>query len=111
MNWPVHKAGDLFDIQLGKMLSEKARAGVQSPYLANFNVRWGRFDLSTLNEMAFSDSDREKFSIQQEDLLMCEGGEIGRCAVWTDRLSSLFYQKALHRLRPRDERINPHFMC
>ena len=106
MNWPKRLAGDLFDIQLGKMLSEKARTGMQRPYLANFNVRWGRFDLSDLNQMAFSEREQEKFSIQPNDLLMCEGGEIGRCAVWTDQSCSLFYQKALHRLRARDERIN-----
>ncbi|MHB1281048.1 MAG: restriction endonuclease subunit S, partial [Acidithiobacillus sp.] len=110
MNWPKRLAGDLFDIQLGKMLSEKARTGMQRPYLANFNVRWGRFDLSDLNQMAFSEREQEKFSIQPNDLLMCEGGEIGRCAVWTDQSCSLFYQKALHRLRARDERINPYFM-
>lgn len=110
MRWPLHKAGELFHIQLGKMLSEKARVGAQLPYLANFNVRWGRFDLSTLNQMAFSDTERERFSIQRNDLLMCEGGEIGRCAVWTDQGSTLFFQKALHRLRPHDERTNTYFM-
>jgi type I restriction enzyme S subunit len=110
MKWPKHLAGELFDIQLGKMLSEKARTGDQLPYIANFNVRWGRFDLSELNQMGFSKREQEKFSIQPNDLLMCEGGEIGRCAVWTDPSCSLFYQKALHRLRARDERISPLFM-
>lgn len=110
MSWPKQRLGRLFDVQLGKMLSEKARAGAQYPYLANFNVRWGSFDLSHLNLMAFSEKEREKFAIKKGDLLMCEGGEIGRCAVWSDDQCSLFYQKALHRLRPLDDRMNPYFL-
>jgi type I restriction enzyme S subunit len=110
MRWPKQKIGCLFDVQLGKMLSEKARTGNQYPYLANFNVRWGSFDLSCLNQMAFSEKEREKFVIKKGDLLMCEGGEIGRCAVWGDDQCSFFYQKALHRLRPLDDRMNPYFL-
>ena len=53
--WERKKIGDLFDVQLGKMLNEKAKQGILFPYLANFNVRWGSFNLSTLNEMAFSE--------------------------------------------------------
>lgn len=110
MKWPKSKAGELFEIQLGKMLNEKARTGDTFPYLANFNVRWGKFDLSELNRMAFSDREQEKFALQSNDLLMCEGGEIGRCAVWLENDSTIFYQKALHRLRPIDERVSSHFM-
>ena len=110
MKWLKRKAGELFDIQLGKMLNEKARAGDSFPYLANFNVRWGNFDLSELNEMAFSDREKGKFTLQPNDLLMCEGGEIGRCAVWLEKDSKIFYQKALHRLRPIGEQMNSHFM-
>ena len=110
MNWPKRKAGELFDIQLGKMLNEKARKGDTFSYLANFNVRWGKFDLLELNQMAFSDREKEKFTLQPNDLLMCEGGEIGRCAVWLEKGSKVFYQKALHRLRPIGEQMNSHFM-
>jgi len=110
MSWPKQKIGSLFDVQLGKMLSEKARTGSQYPYLANFNVRWGSFDLSKLNQMAFSEKERAKFALKKGDLLMCEGGEIGRCAVWGDDQCSLFYQKALHRLRPIDDHMNPYFL-
>ena len=80
--WKKKAIGHLFDVQLGKMLSEKAKTGPQVPYLANFNVRWGTFDLSKLNEMNFSDREKDKYGLQKGDLLMCEGGEIGRCAIW-----------------------------
>lgn len=98
--WKKKTVGHLFDVQLGKMLNEKAKTGPQFPYLANFNVRWGYFDFSKLNKMNFSDREKEKFKLQKGDLLMCEGGEIGRCAVWNGFEVEIYYQKALHRVRP-----------
>jgi type I restriction enzyme S subunit len=65
--WPTKKIGELFDVQLGKMLSEKAKQGVLLPYLANFNVRWGAFDFSRLNEMTFSEREQEKYSLYPGD--------------------------------------------
>ena len=108
--WPMRKIGDLFEVQLGKMLNEKAKQGVLFPYLANFNVRWGTFDLSKLNEMSFSEKERKKFSLRTDDLIMCEGGEIGRCAVWKRFDEPVYYQKALHRLRPLDRSITTQFV-
>lgn len=107
--WPTEKIGKLFSVQLGKMLDEKAKKGKLAPYLANFNVRWGSFDFSRLNTMAFSENERHKFSLSPGDLLMCEGGEIGRCAVWKENNREIYYQKALHRLRPINQGINTDF--
>ncbi len=97
--WRKKPVGNLFDVQLGKMLSQKAKSGRQYPYLANFNVRWGNFHLSQLNEMAFSERERRKYQLKKGDLLMCEGGEIGRCAIWNGD-DGIYYQKAVHRIRP-----------
>lgn len=108
--WPTKKIGELFDVQLGKMLNEKAKQGVLLPYLANFNVRWGTFDLSRLNEMTFSEKEQEKYSLCSGDLLMCEGGEIGRCAVWKGANETIYFQKALHRLRPLNQNISTEFI-
>lgn len=108
--WPMKKIGELFDVQLGKMLNEKAKQGDLLPYLANFNVRWGTFDLSRLNTMTFSEKEQKKFSLERGDLLMCEGGEIGRCAVWEGADQSIYFQKALHRLRPLNRDIKAEFI-
>ena len=108
--WQFKKVKEVFDVQLGKMLSKKAKEGEMYPYLANFNVQWGRFDFSKMNEMNFNERERDKYELKKNDLLMCEGGEIGRCAVWQQDNSSFFYQKALHRLRARDsDEITPYF--
>ena len=104
--------GSIADIQLGKMLSPKAKTGGASsfPYLRNQNVQWGRIKISDLAEMDFSDREREKFSLCAGDLLICEGGEPGRCSVWQGQLSNCYYQKALHRVRPYAGVADPEFL-
>ena len=89
--WEVLPASEVFDIQLGKMLSEKARQGKNpQPYLANYNVQWGGFDLSAIQKMDFSEREMEKFQLKKEDLLVCEGGEVGRCAIWEEQINHCF---------------------
>jgi type I restriction enzyme S subunit len=89
--WPLAKVGDLFDVQLGKMLSPKAKEGEQFPYLANFNVQWGKFNLENLNTMNFSEREKQKYSLEKGDILVCEGGEAGRCAIWEGQIENCFY--------------------
>jgi type I restriction enzyme S subunit len=108
--WECSVFGAAFHIQLGKMLNKKARNDAdQAPYLANVNVRWGGFDLSKVRTMGFSDREKEKFALREGDLLVCEGGEIGRCAIWRAEITPCFYQKALHRLRAKNEDVCPFF--
>jgi len=97
--WRRGNVGRLFEVQLGKMLSKKAKTGKQFPYLANFNIRWGRIDFSRMNKMAFSAREQNKYALQLGDLLVCEGGEVGRCAIWQGGEEEIYYQKALHRVR------------
>jgi len=99
--------GKIIDARLGKMLDKKKNTGNYKKYLRNINVRWFSFDLSDLLEMRIEDSEIEKYSVSLNDLIICEGGEPGRCAVW-DKQDSLFYQKALHRVRFLDN-SNPKF--
>lgn len=110
-NSQVKKVKDCYDIQLGKMSSEKARSGTnQKTYIKNNNVLWGRFDYSELPQMSFDDREVEKYSLRNGDLLVCEGGEIGRAAIWKEEIPDMLYQKALHRLRPKTENDIPEFM-
>jgi type I restriction enzyme, S subunit len=109
--WNRKMVSSLFDVQLGKMLNEEARQGpLQQQYLANYNVRWGYFDLSRLKTMHFSQKERRKFALRKGDLVVCEGGEVGRCAVWCEDIMPCYYQKALHRLRPKTHEIIPEYM-
>ena len=90
--------GEISDSSLGKMLDQKKNKGIPQFYLGNKNVRWGCFDLSCLHMMPFEAHEMERYSIQRGDLVICEGGEPGRCAIWEDT-ESIMYQKALHRVR------------
>lgn len=97
--WKQVRLGDFIDSCLGKMLDQKKNKGAFHPYLGNSNVRWGEFDFSNLAEMKFEDTEHERYSLKKGDLVVCEGGEPGRCAIWEDEISNMKIQKALHRIR------------
>ncbi|MYG40205.1 MAG: restriction endonuclease subunit S [Nitrospira sp. SB0677_bin_15] len=84
---------------LGKMLDKSKNVGTPIPYLRNINVRWGSFDLSDLLNMKFEEAEKERYGLQSGDLIICEGGEPGRCAIWKQSNSDMRIQKALHRVR------------
>ncbi|MER6097025.1 restriction endonuclease subunit S [Streptomyces sp. NPDC001728] len=108
--WARTRVGDLFDMQLGKMLSKEAAAGPsQREYLTNKNVQWNRLGFDELNRMSFSESEREKFRLVRGDLLVTEGGEVGRTAIWEEQRAECFFQKSLHRLRTRGV-VEPRYM-
>ncbi len=110
VGWNCVQAEQKFSIQLGKMLSGKARIGNNpQPYLANYNVRWGHFDLTSVQSMDFSEREKDKFLLIDGDLLVCEGGEVARCAVWHNQIAPCYYQKALHRVRPLSNDVSVKF--
>ena len=108
VEWALKRIGDIFEIQLGKMLSQKATEG-RSPffYLGNKNVQWDRVDTSGLQLMDFNERERRKFDLKFNDILVCEGGEVGRTAIWRGEVKNCYYQKAVHRLRPIDQQFLP----
>lgn len=109
--WRWVKLGDVCHVQLGKMLSPISKTGRSSfPYLRNANVQWGRIDLGDVSEMDFNEPERQKFALEPGDLLVCEGGEPGRAAVWLGEIRPCYYQKALHRLRPINNQVDPYFL-
>lgn len=99
--------GSISESRLGKMLDSEKNIGVPRRYLRNINVRWHSFDLSDLSEIPIEENEVDKYSLRKGDLVICEGGEPGRCAVW-DSDDVIFYQKALHRVRFTDS-SNPKF--
>lgn len=104
--WASKRLGDLAEFRLGKMLDEKKNKGGFMPYLANLNVRWGEIDLHDLREMRFEDAELDKYGLKYGDIVMCEGGEPGRCAIWKEQLPQMMIQKALHRIRAHPDVSN-----
>jgi type I restriction enzyme S subunit len=102
-HWRMVRLGSSFDVQLGRMLNaERSTGPYMRRYVRNINVRWGSVDTSDLAEMSFPPSERSRYALRAGDLLVNEGGAgIGRAAIWDGRIAELYYQKSVHRIRPR----------
>ncbi len=107
--WVRKPLSEVAEFRLGKMLDQEKNRGTLMPYLANINVRWGAFDLLDLREMRFEDDEIETYGLKSGDIVMCEGGEPGRCALWKEQIPQMMIQKALHRIRCR-EGMSPEFL-
>ena len=107
--WPVKKLGSFSNSELGKMLDVKKNKGELRPYLCSINVQWGRFELNPLKQMGFENDELERYSVRKGDLLICEGGDTGRCAIWKEDYT-IYYQNALHRVR-FDEKVMLPIVC
>ncbi|WP_164251958.1 restriction endonuclease subunit S [Streptomyces sp. S4.7] len=100
--WAIMPVGFQFEVLLGKMLNqENVRGSDLLPYLRNTNVQWDRITTDDLLLMNFPPEEHRRYAVRSGDLLVCEGGEPGRAAIWDGRVSEIYYQKALHRVRPR----------
>jgi type I restriction enzyme S subunit len=100
--WSVQSVGWQFEVLLGEMLdSQHTERAHLRPYLRNTNVQWDRIDVSDLASMSVLPAERCRYSLRRGDLLICEGGDPGRAAIWTGEIDEMYYQKALHRARPR----------
>lgn len=105
--WEIKKLGDVCISDLGKTLNQSKDTGTLHPYLCAINVLWDKIDTTTLKQTKFEDGEIERYTVKKGDLLICEGGDIGRSAIW-DRDESILYQNALHRVRFNGS-INPRF--
>lgn len=97
-SWNIKRLGDICTSELGKTRDEKRNKGSFRPYLCAVNVQWDKFELSELKEMRFEDNEYDRYTIRKGDLVICEGGDIGRAAIW-DKDEPIHYQNALHRVR------------
>ena len=97
-NWEWCSLRNIAKIELGKTLDRAKNTGTNYPYLRSINVRWNEVDLSDLKEMQFEPEELDRYTVRQNDLLICEGGDVGRSCVWTDD-KEILYQNALHRVR------------
>ncbi|EZP52860.1 restriction endonuclease subunit S [Delftia sp. RIT313] len=99
-HWVVAKLSFRYEVLLGKMLDDKKITGnFLGSYLRNTDVQWDQINTEDLPQMDFYPNEQDRYSVKKLDLIVCEGGEIGRCAIWGND-DPCFYQKALHRLRP-----------
>ncbi|MBX6753674.1 MAG: restriction endonuclease subunit S [Thermorudis peleae] len=109
--WRWVRLGDIFEIQQGASMSPRRRQAISTlPFLRARNIQWGMILLEHVDQMAFSDEEVEKLRLQPGDLLVCEGGEVGRTAIWRGELSLCLYQNHIHRLRLCGEGVPEFYM-
>ncbi len=109
-HWEIAPVYSRYEVVLGKMLDSKKVSGEHlAPYLRNIDVQWDRINVDDLPVMDFDPEDRIRFSLNEGELLVCEGGDIGRTAIWRGELSECYYQKAIHRVRPIRKTEYPRF--
>ena len=107
---PTALLSDAASTQLGRMLSARRETGEHAkPYLRNRDVQWGHVHTKDLPVMDFAGADAKRFRLNHGDVLICEGGEIGRAAVWTAPIVECYFQKAVHRVRCSAE-LDPYFL-
>jgi len=108
--WEINRVDSAFDIQQGKQVSSRNRDGEhQRPFLRTKNVFWNRLELTDLDEMHFSEAEQTRLELRANDLLVCEGGSIGRTALWNNEVEGCLHQNHLHRLRVKGERADAQF--
>ena len=103
-NWIISQLGSLFNHNTGKALNRSNQEGRMLDYITTSNLYWDRFELNNLKQMPFKDSEIDKCTVIKGDLLVCEGGAVGRAAIWNYDYS-ICIQNHIHRLRPIDNHL------
>lgn len=98
-NWKWCYIGEIFNHISGKALNSKNTEGVLKKYITTSNVYWGSFKLDNLKEMYYTEDEIEKYKLKLNDLLVLEGGDVGRAAIW-NLPETYCFQNHIHRLRP-----------
>jgi type I restriction enzyme S subunit len=108
-HWELKSIKYISDIVLGKMLTNDNKGNmVLKPYLRSFNIQNNRLDMSDVNEMWFSNDELKKLRLQKGDLLLNEGGDVGRTVMWNDELDECYIQNSVNRVRVIHS--NPHYI-
>ena len=106
--WQLCHIQDIASVELGKTLDRLKNTGEEKSYLCALNVKWEAFDLSIIKTIRIEASEKERYAVRPGDLLVCEGGDVGRSAIWTEQCE-MYYQNALHRIRFKTQDICQEF--
>ena len=103
-HWTVTFIKRRYEITLGKMLKSNQTEPdeTEEPYLRTVNVHWRGIDTSDVKRMWFTDYEKQKLKLYKDDLLVCEGGDVGRSALWNDEIEDCYIQNSINRIRARE---------
>lgn len=107
--WCICHISDVASSSLGKTLDKEKNKGHLKNYLCALNVQWGYIDFSTIKQFRLEENEFQRYCIKKGDLLVCEGGDVGRAAIW-EHESEFYYQNAIHRIRFKENISEKWFM-
>lgn len=108
-SWKHRRIKELGYLRLGKMLTEKPILGFhQRPYLKSKNIDWLKLKIDSVEQMYFSDFELKSLRLRKNDLVISEGGEVGKTALWQDEIQECYIQNSVHKLTLNKE-CNPKF--
>ncbi|RJQ30093.1 MAG: restriction endonuclease subunit S [Peptococcaceae bacterium] len=107
-HWEVKQLKRGYDVQLGKILRNESvsKQDTLEPYIRAANVYWEGIDISDIKEMWFSPGEKKQYEVSKGDLIVCEGGDVGRSAIWDGSITPIYIQNAVHRVRAKDSNLN-----
>ena len=106
-SWEWIHINDVSNSYLGKTLNKVKDVGKSVPYLCSINIQNNIIVLDKIKTALFSDEEIDKYKLEKNDLLICEGGDVGRAAIWESE-EDMYFQNALHRVRFINK-ISPYF--
>ena len=110
-HWQVRRIKHVANIVLGKMLQSTEKEGYQyKKYLRAQNIRWEEVSMESVNKMWFSPRELSVYRLKEGDILVSEGGEVGRAAMWRNELSECYIQNSVNRLRVNESVIDPKYL-
>lgn len=100
-HWSVVRVKDIADIVLGKMVQneQKKTEEVLKPYLKSRNIQWNGIDLSSVDEMWFKPNEIQSYSLLDDDIVVSEGGDVGKCVMWREEFGEMYFQNSVNRVR------------
>ncbi len=112
VDWKVVRLGEVAEIRQGKQLSSKedTEGKIKMPFLRTSNVFWNKIDLKIISFMYFTEEEISKLKLKNGDVLICEGGDVGRTAVWEGQIENCSYQNHLHRVRVHSDKLLNYFL-
>lgn len=98
-HWEVKRIKDVGNLRLGKMLTDRPKEGYHlRPYLKSKNIGWNKLKLDSVEKMYFSDTELKDLRLHKNDLVISEGGEVGKTSLWQEELPECYIQNSVHKL-------------
>lgn len=100
-HWGVKRVKDISEVVLGKMVQneQKNESEIAKPYLKSRNIQWDGLDLSSVDEMWFKPKELESYKLQDDDIVVSEGGDVGKCVMWKEKFGEMYFQNSVNRIR------------